>query len=37
VFTLAGSGLGLTISKELAGMLAGSIGLESELDVGSIF
>jgi len=33
----AGSGLGLTISKELAGMLAGNIGLESELDVGSTF
>jgi two-component system sensor histidine kinase BarA len=32
-----GSGLGLTISKELAGMLAGNIGLESELDVGSTF
>jgi signal transduction histidine kinase len=27
-----GSGLGLTISRELAAMLAGSIGLESELD-----
>jgi len=37
VFTLAGSGLGLTISKELAGMLAGNIGLESELDAGSTF
>lgn len=33
----SGSGLGLTISKELAGMLAGNIGLESELDVGSTF
>ncbi|NIP24620.1 MAG: HAMP domain-containing protein [Phycisphaerae bacterium] len=32
-----GSGLGLTISKELAAMLAGSIGLESELDKGSTF
>ncbi|MHC4745274.1 MAG: sensor histidine kinase, partial [Planctomycetota bacterium] len=32
-----GSGLGLAISKELAGMLAGDIGLESELDVGSTF
>jgi len=32
-----GSGLGLTISKELAGLLAGNIGLESELDVGSTF
>ena len=32
-----GSGLGLTISKELAGLLAGNIGLESELDIGSTF
>jgi signal transduction histidine kinase len=32
-----GSGLGLAISKELAIMLAGSIGLESELDKGSTF
>lgn len=32
-----GSGLGLAISKELAGMLAGDIGLESELDLGSTF
>jgi len=32
-----GSGLGLTISKELAVMLAGNIGLESELDIGSTF
>jgi signal transduction histidine kinase len=32
-----GSGLGLTISRELAAMLAGSIGLESELDTGSTF
>ena len=32
-----GSGLGLTISNELAGMLAGDIGLDSELDVGSTF
>jgi signal transduction histidine kinase len=32
-----GTGLGLTISTELAAMLAGSIGMESELDKGSIF
>jgi signal transduction histidine kinase len=32
-----GSGLGLTISKELAAMLAGSIGMESELGKGSTF
>jgi len=32
-----GSGLGLAISKELASILAGSIGLESELDKGSAF
>jgi len=32
-----GSGLGLTISKELAAMLAGKIGLDSEIDVGSTF
>ena len=32
-----GSGLGLAISTELAAMLAGNIGLESELQKGSIF
>lgn len=32
-----GSGLGLTISTELAAMLAGSVGLESELEKGSTF
>ena len=32
-----GTGLGLTISTELAAMLAGSIGMESELGKGSIF
>ncbi len=32
-----GSGLGLTISKELAQMLAGSIGMESAVGTGSTF
>lgn len=32
-----GSGLGLAISKELASMLAGSIGMESKPDKGSTF
>ena len=32
-----GSGLGLTISKELTTMLAGAIGMESELNKGSTF
>jgi signal transduction histidine kinase len=33
----AGSGLGLAISKELATMLAGTIGMESEAEKGSTF
>ena len=32
-----GSGLGLAISKELAAMLAGNIGMESEPEKGSTF
>jgi two-component system sensor histidine kinase BarA len=33
----SGSGLGLAISKELATVLAGSVGFESEIDKGSTF
>jgi signal transduction histidine kinase len=33
----AGSGLGLAISKELASMLAGEIGLQSQTEEGSTF
>ncbi len=32
-----GSGLGLAISKELSHMLAGSVGMDSQVDVGSTF
>ena len=32
-----GTGLGLAISKELADMLAGQVGFESQLDKGSTF
>lgn len=32
-----GSGLGLSLSKELAAMLAGTVGFESEIGIGSTF